>query len=103
MAQQPELPQKVIDQMANAGLPQGGTVPFIPRLRLNNGELEIDKDSPHNAPRSSSKRRKKGYVDVKGRIWIRDHAHGNYPEHWDVQIDGGSEYIKVDLNGNELI
>ncbi len=48
------------------------------------------------------KRGKRGYVDDQGRIWVKDHAHAGVPEHWDVQIDDGADYIRVDLSGNEL-
>jgi hypothetical protein len=41
-------------------------------------------------------------VDVQGRIWIRDRAHADVPDHWDVQIDDGDRYIRVDNDGNQL-
>jgi hypothetical protein len=43
-----------------------------------------------------------GYVDVNGRIWIKDRAHAGDPDHWDVQENGGKEYFRVDQNGNLL-
>lgn len=62
------------------------------------GEPEIEKIRITCGP----KKGKKGYVDVQGRIWVRDRAHANQAEHWDVQIDEGQNYIKVGLDGNEL-
>jgi hypothetical protein len=95
----PGLPQKVIDQIANAGLPTGGQHPFKPRIVTNRkGEQIIDK----RVIRKGKKRRKIGYVDEQGRIWVRDRAHAGLPDHWDVQLDGGKDYFKVDLNGNEI-
>jgi hypothetical protein len=45
---------------------------------------------------------KKGFVDDQGRIWIRDRGQAGLPDHWDVQIDGGDDYFRVDVNGEEL-
>jgi len=43
------------------------------------------------------------FVDVGGRIWIKDRAHGEYPDHWDVQEDGGERgRTRVDSQGNIL-
>jgi hypothetical protein len=85
--------------MKGAGLPSIGTHPFTPSLVKNrNNEDIIEKRAPSKGP----KRGKRGYVDDQGRIWIRDRAHANVPEHWDVQIDDGEDYIRVDLNGNEV-
>ena len=39
---------------------------------------------------------KPGSVDDQGRIWIRDRAHAKLPDHWDVQIDDGADYIRID-------
>jgi hypothetical protein len=41
-------------------------------------------------------------VDEEGRIWIRDYEHADLPDHWDVQIDGGTDYIRIGLDGNEV-
>lgn len=41
-----------------------------------------------------------GHVDIHGRVWIKDRAHGNVPDHWDVQLDDGNDYIRVGLDGN---
>jgi hypothetical protein len=95
----PGLPQKIKDQMKNAGLPSTGTHPFMPKIVKNrNNEDIIDKQAVTKGP----KRGKRGFVDDQGRIWIRDRAHTHVPDHWDVQIDGGEDYFRVDQNGNEL-
>jgi hypothetical protein len=93
------LPDKIESQITKAGLPQGGQFPYLPRLMKNaRGDLEIAKAMPRHGP----KRTKKGYVDDQGRIWIKEHAHAGQPVHWDVQIDDGLRYIKVDIQGNPL-
>jgi hypothetical protein len=43
-----------------------------------------------------------GYQDMAGRIWIRDLAHAGVPDHWDVQVNGGQSYFRVDDNGNVI-
>ncbi len=68
--------------------------PFAQRSR----RTEIDKQAVAKGP----KKGKKGYVDQEGRIWIRDHAHAGLPMHWDVQLDGGDDYFRVDTDGNIL-
>lgn len=94
-----KLPQKVRDQMKKASLPTGGTHPFKPKTTKNKkGEQIIEKRSVKKGPKSG----KRGYVDEQDRIWIKDRAHGKLPDHWDVQIDDGDKYIRVDANGNEL-
>jgi hypothetical protein len=94
------LPEKIIRQMTKAGLPFGGTHPFKPRLTKNRkGESIIEKMAVAKGP----KKGKVGYVDEQGRIWIKDRAHANLPDHWDVQIRGGDEYIRVDELGNEIV
>ncbi len=94
-----DLPAKVVKQIAKAGLPTGGTNPFEPRLATNaKGELTIEKQAPSKGPKSG----KKGYVDQEGRIWIKDAAHAGLPVHWDVQIEDGDDYIRVDFDGEEL-
>jgi hypothetical protein len=94
------LPQKVIDQIANAGLPTGGPHPFKPRIvRNRKGEQIIDKKVIRKGPKQGDR----GYVDDQGRIWIKDRSHGRYPDHWDVQIDDGADYFRVGLDGNELV
>ena len=91
------LPQKVIDQMRKAELPTGGQLPFQPKLITNrNGEQIIEKRSVANGP----KKGKRGYVDELGRTWIKDRSHASLPDHWDVQIDDGNDYMRVDLDGN---
>lgn len=94
-----DLPPKVIEQMRKAGLPTSGDHPFRPKLVKNaKGEDIIEKRAVGKGPKSG----KRGYVDELDRIWIRDRAHAHVPDHWDVQIDGGDRYIRVDNNGNLL-
>ncbi len=94
-----DLPQKIIDQMSTAGLPSTGQHPFTPRLTTNKkGEQIIEKNAVAKGP----KKGKRGYVDNQGRIWGKDRSHAGLPDHWDVQIDDGEEYIRVDQDGNEL-
>jgi hypothetical protein len=49
------------------------------------------------------KKLKRGYVDTQGRIWVKDRAHADVEDHWDVQIDDGADYFRVDQSGNEII
>lgn len=94
-----KLPDKIDKQIDKAGLPRGGPVPFDPKLEKNKkGKQVIKKGTVTHGP----KKGKKGYVDVQGRIWIKDRVHAGDPDHWDVQIDGGKKYIRVDPNGNLL-
>jgi hypothetical protein len=94
-----ERPSKIERQIEKAGLPTGGAVSFEPSLQVNKkGKQVIGKDTVRHGP----KKGKKGYVDTEGRIWIKDRAHAGDPDHWDVQIDGGKEYFRVDLDGNLL-
>jgi len=73
-----DLPKKIEEQIKNAGLPQGGAVPFQPKLTKNpKGDPIIEKAVKHGP-----KKGKKGYVDLQGRVWIRDRAHGGDPDHW---------------------
>ena len=91
---------KIEKQMRKAGLPTGGVAPFQPQLDGNRyGEPVIRKAPVQYGP----KKGKYGYVDAKGRIWIKDRAHGDYPDHWDVQENGGQQgYLRVDSLGNVL-
>lgn len=92
-------PQKLVDQIRNAGLPTTGTHPFQPKLARNeNGDPIIEKRAVVKGP----KKGKRGWVDNQGRIWIRDRSHAGLPDHWDVQIDDGEDYFRVDLSGNEI-
>ncbi len=92
-----ELPDKVKRQIEKAGLPPGGSVPFIPQLETNKqGKPIIQKSAVQHSP----KKGKIGYVDTQGRVWIKDRAHAGDPDHWDVQEDGGKKYFLVDLQGN---
>ncbi len=75
-------------QIKKVGLPSRGSVPFIPQLDKNKkGKLIIRKGTIQGGP----KKGKKGYVDSEGKIWIRDRAHGRYPDHWEVQENGGKK------------
>lgn len=94
------LPQKVIDQMQRAGLPTGGTHPYRPKLTVNRqGEQVIEKRAILFGP----KRGKRGYVDDQERIWIKDRAHADVSDHWDVQIADGKDYFRVDEHGKEIV
>ena len=94
-----DLPEKVIQQMTKAGLPFNGPHPFKPKLMKNRkGDPVVEKQPVTKGPKSG----KIGYVDDQGRIWIKDRAHSGVPEHWDVQIDGGQDYFRVDELGNEV-
>jgi hypothetical protein len=94
------LPQKIIDQISKAGLPQAGQHPFEPRLVKNrSGQTEIQKRAVKKGP----KKGKHGYVDDQERIWIKDRAHSGLPDHWDVQIEDGDDYIRVDMQGDEIL
>jgi hypothetical protein len=92
------LPDKIRKQMEKAGLPPGGVMPFHPKLDQNKkGEPIISKETIQYGPRKG----KKGYVDSNGKIWIRDKAHGKYPDHWDIQENGGKKgRTRADDNGN---
>jgi hypothetical protein len=93
------LPEKVVEQLKKAGLPTSGAHPFKPRLALNKrGDQVIEKQAVAKGP----KKGKVGYVDDQGRIWVKDHAHGPLPDHWDVEIDDGDHYIRVNLDGEEI-
>ncbi|MCI0359703.1 MAG: polymorphic toxin type 17 domain-containing protein [Planctomycetaceae bacterium] len=90
------LPAKVVAQLTKAGLPMDGECPFIPALVENKrGESMVLKQAVLYGP----KKGKRGYVDTFGRIWIRDRAHGDLPDHWDVQEDGGRDYFRVNVHG----
>jgi hypothetical protein len=91
------LPEKVQKQIEKAGLPQNGSLPFEPKLTTNRrGDLVIEKAEVMYGPKKGNK----GYVDSGGRIWVRDRGHAQLPDHWDVQIDEGREYIRVDDSGH---
>jgi hypothetical protein len=91
---------KTDKQIEKAGLPTGGAMPFHPQLEKNKrGELIIKKAPIQHGP----KKGKVGYVDTMGRIWVKDRAHGNYPDHWDVQENGGTMgHTRVGSQGNLL-
>jgi hypothetical protein len=94
-----QLPKKVIDQITKAGLPTGGTYPFHPSIVKNARDEEIlQKKSIQKGP----KKGKKGFLDDQGRIWIKDRSHGRLPDHWDVQLQEGEDYFRVDLSGQEI-
>lgn len=91
---------KIRKQIEKVGLPTGGDFPFEPQLDTNKkGEPIISKAAAAYGP----KKGKRGYVDREGQIWIRDRAHGKYPDHWDVQEAAGRQgYTRVDSQGNIL-
>lgn len=91
--------EKIDEQIKKAGLPAVGRTPFAPKLVKNRrGQDVIKKELIKHGP----KRGKVGFVDTKDRIWIKDRAHADAPDHWDVQEDSGKTYFRVDLEGNEL-
>jgi hypothetical protein len=93
------IPEKVQKQIEKAGLPQDGEVPFEPKLTTNRrGDRVAEKAEVQHGPKQG----KKGYVDSSARIWIRDRGHADLPDHWDVQIDEGLDYIRVDDAGNVI-
>ena len=95
-----DLPEKIIQQITTTGLPFNGQYPFKPKLAKNKkGDTILTKKAVAKGP----KKGKVGYVDYQGRIWIKDRAHANVPDHWDVQIDDGDDYIRVDELGNEIV
>ena len=94
-----EQSEKVTRQIGKASLPTSGTVPFDPELETNvKGRRIIKKATVTHGPKAG----KVGYVDTKGRIWIKDRAHAGDPDHWDVQEDGGQSYFRVGLDGELL-
>jgi hypothetical protein len=94
------LPQKIIAQIAKAGLPIEGDHPFKPKLMMTrHGDQVIEKKAVAAGP----KKGKRGFVDEQGRIWVKDRAHGGLPDHWDVQMDNGRSYFRVDLSGTEIL
>jgi hypothetical protein len=93
------LPEKILRQIQKAGLPTGGRHPFHPKCSLNRrGEQIIEKRAITKGP----KKGKIGYLDDQGRIWVKDRAHAGVPDHWDVQIDDGDSYFRVDEAGEEI-
>ena len=91
--------EKIIDQMQKVGLPSNGPHPFKPKLTTNHrGDQIIEKRAAAKGPKQG----KRGYVDDQGRTVIKDRAHAGVPEHWDVQINDGDHYIRVDLQGSEI-
>ncbi len=85
--------------MERAGLPRTGTHPFQPKLTTNRrGDQIIEKTAVTRGPKQG----KRGYVDTQGRIWIKDRSHGGLPDHWDVQINDGDDYLRVDQHGNAI-
>lgn len=90
---------KIDRQITKLRLPRVGDIPFEPKLRTNRrGELEMERREVEHGTMKG----KFGVVDTIGRIWIRDKAHADVPDHWDVQIDLGKSYIRVDDSGNEI-
>ena len=93
------LPDKIARQIKKAGLPENGDEPYRPMLLKNrSGEDMIEKREVFHGPKCG----KRGWVDERGRIWIRDYAHADVPDHWDVQIDDGRSYIRVGFDGSVI-
>jgi hypothetical protein len=87
-------------QIKKAGLPTVGQHPFDPQWTTNRkGKRIIEKARVLHGP----KRDKYGYLDKQGRIWIWDWGHADKPDHWDVQIDDGKDYFRVDPYGNLVV
>jgi len=94
-----ETSDKVQKQVKKLQLPTGGKVAFVAKLIKNRrGQLEIERAAVLHGPRKG----KIGYVDVQGRIWLKDYAHAGYPDHWDVQLDAGKDYMRVGFDGEPL-
>ena len=94
-----DLPDKVKKQIAKQKLPRNGDEPFKPRLRSNRREQQVlERKKVLLGP----KKGEVGFVDIQGRVWVKDAAHANLPEHWDVQIDDGKGYLRIDLDGKRL-
>jgi len=91
-----KLPQRVIDRMKKLGLPSGGSYPFRPKIRTNRRN---EPDLVTATPKKGPKKHEKGFVDEDDNIWIRDPAHAGYPDHWDVQMNGGEDYERVGDDG----
>ncbi len=85
--------------MKKLGLPTGGSYPFRPKIRPNRRN---DPDLVTRFPKKGRKKDVKGFVDEDGNIWIRDPAHGGYPDHWDVQKDDGNDYERVGDDGEPV-
>ena len=101
MADEPELSQKVRDQLAKAKLPTSGAYIFRPRLTKNKrDQMIVERAEARSAPAAQAGRM--GWVDMEGRIWLRDRAHAGLPDHWDVQEDDGTTYFRVDDDGKLL-
>ena len=90
---------KIDRQIRKAGLPTAGQVPFRPELGKNRkGEPVIMKTAAVHGPKAG----KRGYIDDQGRIWVKDRGHAGVPDHWDVQIDDGQDYVRVGMDGNPI-
>jgi len=101
VADESKVSQKVKNQLARAKLPTSGTFPFRPRLIKNRkGELIVERAEARGAPSALAGRM--GWVDLDGRIWLRDRAHAGLPDHWDVQEEDGATYFRVDEDGSLL-
>ena len=86
------LPTKVAAQLATMRLPLSGRVPFRPVLvRNRRGDLVLARRKVEHGPRKDVP----GLLDDQGRIWVHDDAHAGWPSHWDVQLDGGVDYMRV--------
>jgi hypothetical protein len=99
MAKSPHMSPRVQGQIAKAGLPTTGPVPFVPALGKDRKARQcLLRLAIQHGPKAGQI----GYLDTAGRIWIRDRAHSGVPDHWDVQENGGLTYFRVDDSGNLL-
>ncbi len=92
------IPKKVNNIIEGKGLPTSGKNKFDPKIVSNRkGQQVIATKEVDCGPKGI----KKGFVDKEGNVWVKDTAHGNVPEHWDVQMPDGS-YDRVGLDGKFL-
>lgn len=89
--------QKLREKALGFGLPAS----FKPKFEKNKGGKWILMKKPAPAAKGNAKDRE-GWVDEEGRIWIRNYAHAGYPDHWDVQMDGGATYMNVKVDGSPM-
>ena len=90
------IPESLREKMRKKGLPGGGEVPFIPKPKTNKKGDQILDNQPIPA---GPKKGDRGPIDSQDRVWRRhkDEKHG---DHWDVQIDGGSDQLNINDDGS---
>ena len=97
-----DLPEKVKKQIQKLRLPQLGDEPFEPQLVGKRRGAKNDKEMKRAVVQYGPKMGEVGFVDSTGRIWVKNRAHAHVPDHWDVQIDGGKDYIRVRYDGQRF-